>query len=278
MLRVWDLDFLPVMVCSAFFLRVGKRRWQPSAIASSQLDQCLLKIQNLASLLESECALQDYTYLPSSEYILSISESTRYNVIAILNDLYDRLAFDGPMPQSFISPHHRSPIRGSVDAESNRDLVRRRPRSRSWLGKIWRQARRPRSRSWLGKIWRQARLAGYKLFNVYWEYVVKLCEYRSKIRGQARKLQQIIGRDMKKKNNTLICITIRSKRYNQVPHAQNVLFTSIQLNQFDIQQSNRTTKSLYSHILLLYSITTYNFGLSFCPSINPLTLSATPKE
>jgi hypothetical protein len=83
---------------------------------------------------------------------------------------------------------------------------------------------------------------------------------------------------MKKKNNTLICITIRSKRYNQVPHAQNVLFTSIQLNQFDIQQSNRTTKSLYSHILLLYSITTYNFGLTFCPSINPLTLSATPKE
>jgi hypothetical protein len=99
------------------------------AVASSQLAQCLLQIQQIGDLLQSEATLQDYTYLPSSEYILSVSESTRYTVVGILRDLYDRLAFDGPLPQSFVSPHHRSPLRGSVAAETQRDLVRRRPRS-----------------------------------------------------------------------------------------------------------------------------------------------------
>ena len=86
-------------------------------------------MRQILAILESECAYEEYTYLPSSEYILSISESIRYTVAGILQDLYDRLAFDGPLPQSFMSPHHRSAIRGSVDSESERDLVRRRPRS-----------------------------------------------------------------------------------------------------------------------------------------------------
>ncbi|KAG9229981.1 hypothetical protein BJ875DRAFT_171607 [Amylocarpus encephaloides] len=108
--------------------RLGPRFSSGDGISSSQLEHCLAQLKQIGLVLATESNFPEFTTLPSLPYVLSVSENTRVTVINILRDLYERMNFSGPLPQSFVSPHHRSQIRGSVASETQRDLVRRRPR------------------------------------------------------------------------------------------------------------------------------------------------------
>lgn len=62
--------------------------------------------------------------LPSMQNVLAVSEATRIGVVAILAEQYQRMS-QGSASRAFLSPSHRSALRGSVACEAQRDVVRR---------------------------------------------------------------------------------------------------------------------------------------------------------
>jgi hypothetical protein len=62
--------------------------------------------------------------LPSVQNVLDVSEATRLGVVNILAEQYQRMAL-GSASRAFLSPSHRSALRGSVACEAQRDVVRR---------------------------------------------------------------------------------------------------------------------------------------------------------
>jgi len=63
--------------------------------------------------------------LPSVANILAVSETTRIGVVGILEEQYQRMVQGGSASRTFLSPSHRSALRGSVACETERDVVRR---------------------------------------------------------------------------------------------------------------------------------------------------------
>ncbi|TVY82128.1 hypothetical protein LSUE1_G003549 [Lachnellula suecica] len=94
------------------------------AAAQSQLAQYIAYFQySLDTLVTESNSLG--TQLPSVQNILAVSEATRIGVVHILAEQYQRMSQGGSSSRAFLSPSHRSALRGSVASEAQRDVVRR---------------------------------------------------------------------------------------------------------------------------------------------------------
>lgn len=90
----------------------------------SQLAQYVTYFQYTIETLTTESHSRGMQ-LPSLANILAVSEATRIGVVGILEEQYQRMTQVGSDSRAFLSPSHRSALRGSVACEAQRDVVRR---------------------------------------------------------------------------------------------------------------------------------------------------------
>ncbi|TVY91263.1 hypothetical protein LAWI1_G004695 [Lachnellula willkommii] len=104
--------------------RLGPRFSSGDDDCQSQLAQYITYFQYTIETLTAESQTRGMQ-LPSLANILAVSEATRIGVVGILEEQYQRMAQGGSASRAFLSPSHRSALRGSVACEAQRDVVRR---------------------------------------------------------------------------------------------------------------------------------------------------------
>lgn len=106
------------------YARLGHRFSSGDEDARAELAQYVTYFQYALNTLVAESNSLGQQ-LPSVQHVLAVSEATRTGVVAILGKQYQRLTQKGSSHRAFLSPTHRSALRGSVACEEQRDVVRR---------------------------------------------------------------------------------------------------------------------------------------------------------
>ncbi|TVY28678.1 hypothetical protein LHYA1_G002412 [Lachnellula hyalina] len=93
--------------------RLGPRFSSGDDDCQSQLAQYVTYFQYAIETLTAESHSRGMQ-LPSVANILAVSETTRIGVVGILEEQYQRMVQGGSASRTFLSPSHRSALRGSV--------------------------------------------------------------------------------------------------------------------------------------------------------------------